>query len=179
MLRIIAVYGLIAGVVVAVPMIVMLLIVTPEGVPEHGELFGYASMLLALTAVFIGIKHYRDKILGGAIGFGPALLVGLGISLVASLLYVAGWEIALSLSHFDFAQAYAKSMVEQARAKGASAAQLKEVSAAADAVVRIYAHPLQRMGATFVELFPLGVLVSLVSAALLRNSRLLPARPRA
>ena len=39
-----------------------------------------------------------------------------------------------------------------------------------------YADPLFRLPMTFVEIFPVGVLVSLISAGLLRNRRFLPAR---
>ena len=42
-----------------------------------------------------------------------------------------------------------------------------------------YANPLFRLPITFVEMFPIGVLISLVSAAVLRNSRFLPARASA
>ena len=58
-------------------------------------------MLLAFTMVFVGIKHYRDKALGGVIRFLPALGVGLGISAVASLFWVVGWELTLATG-FDF-----------------------------------------------------------------------------
>jgi hypothetical protein len=37
-----------------------------------------------------------------------------------------------------------------------------------------YADPLYRLPMTFIEIFPIGVLVSLIAAALLRNRRFLP-----
>jgi hypothetical protein len=40
----------------------------------------------------------------------------------------------------------------------------------------MYSNPLYRLPITFVEMFPVGVLISLISAAVLRNSRVLPAR---
>jgi hypothetical protein len=132
-------------------------------------------MLLALTAVFLGIKHYRDKALGGVIRFVPALGVGLGISAVASLFWVVGWEITLATG-FDFAGAYSESVLEAARAEGASAAELEQVAADSEAFLRMYRNPLVRVPITFVEMFPIGVLISLIAAALLRNSRFLPAR---
>jgi hypothetical protein len=39
-----------------------------------------------------------------------------------------------------------------------------------------YSNPFFRMPITFIEIFPVGILVSLISALLLRNSRFLPAR---
>jgi hypothetical protein len=175
MVRVILVYGLAAGLIVITPMLWS--VAGLPGGPWNGSLlFGYLVMLLALTGVFLGVKHYRDQVLGGTIGFWTALGVGLGISVVASLLYVAGWELTLALSKGNFAQSYARAMVAQARARGASPQQLQEAIAQADSFVRMYSNPLYRTGETFMEIFPVGVLVSLVSAGLLRFRALLPAR---
>jgi hypothetical protein len=178
MIRLIALYGIVAGLIVAIPMVWMVIRLPPQTMPDGGVVYGYLTMIVALTAVFLGVRHYRDKVLGGAIKFGPALLVGLGISAVASIMYVIGWEIALAWSGLDFADTYAKSMVEAAQAKGASAAEIQQAIADAESFATMYNNPLYRMPITFVEMFPVGVLISLISAALLRNSRLLPARAR-
>jgi hypothetical protein len=176
MIRIITLYGLLAGLIVAIPMVWLMMVLTPATAPENGALYGYLTMIVALTAVFLGIKHCRDKVLGGAIRFVPALLIGLAISAVASVLYVIGWEISLAFSDFDFASSYSKSVVEAARAKGASPEELQTVIADTQAFVKNYANPAYRVAVTFLEMFPVGVIISLISAALLRNSRLLPAR---
>jgi hypothetical protein len=176
LIPIVSLYGLVAGLIVAVPMVWLMLTLTPEQAPRDGALYGYLTMIVALTAVFLGIKHYRDKALGGAIRFLPAFGVGLGISAVASVLYVIGWEISLAYSGFDFASSYSKAVVEAARAKGASPEELQKVIADTGQFVKNYANPLYRLPITFIEMFPVGVVISLISAALLRNSRFLPAR---
>lgn len=178
MIRLIALYGTVTGLIVAIPMVWLMMTLTPQTTPDGGVVYGYLTMIVALTAVFLGIKHYRDKVLGGVIKFGPALLVGLGISAVASIIYVIGWEISLALSNFDFAASYSNSMVEAARAKGASQAELQKVIADAESFAKMYKNPLYRVPITFIEMFPVGALISLISAALLRNSRLLPVRAR-
>jgi len=43
----------------------------------------------------------------------------------------------------------------------------------------MYANPLFRMPITFTEILPVGILVSLFPALLLRNSRFMPARAAA
>lgn len=179
MIRPILVYGTVAGLVVAVPMVWQMTILNVEDIPENAALYGYLTMILALTAVFAGVKRYRDKALGGVIGFWPALAVGLGISAVASATYTVGWEISLTTSGFDFAESYTQTMLESARADGASQTELERLAAEAADFTRIYANPLYRLPITFVEMFPVGVLISLFSAAVLRNSRVLPARARA
>jgi hypothetical protein len=174
--RILALYGIIGGLIVAIPVDWLVLSRTPEWVSGNMMLFTYLAMIVALTAVFLGIKHYRDKTLGGVIGFVPALLVGLGISAVASLIYALCWEASLALTGFDFAGSYAKQMVEAARARGVSPAELQRVMADADAFAKSYGSWLYRIPVTFLEMFPVGVLISLISAGLLRNPRVLPAR---
>src|SRR5215471_9316189 len=134
--RIVLVYGVIAGLVVAVPMVALMLTLTAATAPDNGALYGYLTMIVALTAVFLGVKHYRDKVLGGAVRFVPALLVGLAISVVASVLYAIGWEISLALTGFDFPGAYLREMVEAARATGASAAEIESITQQAEGFAR-------------------------------------------
>lgn len=176
MIRPIFIYGTVAGLIVAIPMLWLMLSVAPDEAPAHSALYGYLTMIVALTAVFLGIKHYRDSVLGGVIRFGTAFLLGLGISAVASIVYAIGWEISLAFGTFDFAAFYSDAMVSAARAKGASGAELEKVMADAAAFVEMYSNPLLRIPITFIEMFPVGILISLISAALLRNPKILPAR---
>ena len=178
MLRIVLIYGVIGGLIVAVPMVVSMLTMSKDAVPENAALYGYLTMLLAFTMVFVGIKHYRDKVLGGVIRFLPALGMGLAISAVASLFWVVGWEITLA-SGFDFGNAYMDSVVAAAQARGAPAAEIEQIRAETAQFLSMYANPLFRLPITFVEMFPIGALISLISAAMLRNSRFLPARSAA
>lgn len=178
MLRTILFFGLAAGLVVAVPMCVMIALAGDN--PTATSLFtGYLLMLVALSLIFVAVKRYRDTALGGVIKFVPALLIGLGVSAVAGVIYAISWEITLAATNYTFAETYSQGMIEAARAKGASAAELARVTAEADAFKTQYANPLFRLPMTFIEIFPVGVLVSLISAGLLRNPRLLPARPAA
>jgi len=177
MLRIILIYGLPAALIVGGPLLWGMLAVDPNGpMPENGALVGYATMLVALTAVFLGVKHYRDKEKGGVIKFLPALGVGLGISAVASLGWVIAWELSLALTKFDFAAAYFGQLIEQAQADGATAEKIAQLQSEQRGFAEMYANPLIRIAITFVEMFPLGAVISLISAGLLRNSRFLPAR---
>ena len=174
--NLILIYGLVAGLVVAVPMVALMVTLTAETAPDNGALYGYLTMIVALTAVFLGVKHYRDKVLGGAVRFVPALLVGLAIGAVASVIYALGWEISLALTGFDVPSVYMREALDGARARGASAAEIESITRQAEAFARLYANPLYRLPITFVEMFPIGAAIALLSAALLRNSRFLPAR---
>ena len=174
MLTLILRYGAIAGLIIGVPMMWRMLSAKPGEVPVVGMLLTYLVMIVALSAVFIGIKAYRDKVLGGVVRFLPALGVGLGISAVASILYAMAWEISSAYSSFDFIAYYKAYMVEAA--KGGSPDQVNEAIANAEAFEKMYRNPLYRIPMVFVEMFPVGVLISLISAAVLRNPRVLPAQ---
>ncbi|OOG46664.1 DUF4199 domain-containing protein, partial [Rhodanobacter sp. C01] len=110
------------------------------------------------------------------IGFWPALGVGLGVSFIAGIFYVVAWEAVQAMTHMDFATSYANAIIASEKAKGASAEALAKLTADMEAFKVQYANPMYRLPMTFAEIFPVGVLVSLVSAGLLRNSRFLPAR---
>lgn len=181
MLPIILIYGLIGGVIVGAPMVWGMLTFDPSSgaMPENGAIIGYTTMLVALTGVFLGVKHYRDRVLGGVIKFLPALGMGLAISVVASLGWVIAWEISLAVTKFDFAGIYYEAMIEQARASGATPEKIQQLTKEGQDFAAMYANPAIRMAITFVEMFPIGVVISLISAALLRNSRFLPARAAA
>jgi hypothetical protein len=144
--------------------------------PEGGLVVGYLTQLIALTVVFLGIKAHRDHALGGVIKFFPALGVGVAISAIATLGWVFGWEIVLAITHFDFGAMYSKSMIAEATARGADAAEIAKITKDAADFAAMYSNPVIRFGMSFIEMFPVGVLVSLISAALLRNSRFMPAR---
>lgn len=176
MLKTIAGYGLIAGLIVGVPLTVLTLSMSGGQMMEWGMLVGYATMLLAFTTIFIAIKRQRDEVCGGIIRFWPAFGLGLGIAFVASLVYVAAWEIGQALSSADFAAVYSQAMIDQQKAAGMSGEALARYTDELASFRRSYANPLFRLPMTFAEIFPVGVLVSLIAAALLRNSRFLPAR---
>jgi hypothetical protein len=175
MSRIILIFGTVAGLVVAVPMCLLVANADP-GSAATSHFTGYLIMLLALSLVFVGVKRLRDRELGGVIRFVPALLAGLGISAVAGVIYVIGWEITLAVTDFAFVDSYSNAAIEAARARGASASEVAAVVAKMNEFRQQYANPLFRLPVTFIEIFPVGLLVSLISAALLRNSRFLPAR---
>lgn len=175
--RMIAVYGAIAGVIVVIGMQISIAVVTDHG--TMGMVAGYLSMLLGMIFVFVGVKRYRDVERGGVIGFGKALSVGFGISLVAALFYVLSWEVYMWQTGGTFMAEYIASNVETMRAAGKSAAEIAKFQTEMNAMAEQYKNPAFRMALTFLEILPVALLVSLVSAALLRKSSFLPAtQPR-
>ncbi len=175
MTRIILTHGLISGLVIILSTIGVI-VMEDRGGPHSSIWLGYLIMLVALSAILVGVKQYRDQALGGVIKFSTALLMGLGIATLASLVYVAVWEVYLAMTDYAFMPAYTAETLAAKRAAGVTGAEYQAVVAAMDKMRVQYAQPLYRLPMTFAEIFPVGLLVSVVSAALLRNPRFLPAR---
>ncbi len=169
MKRIIFPYGAIAGAVIIGSMI--LTFALGGGMSGSSVWLGYLFMIVALSLIFLGVKRYRDQELGGVIRFGTAFLLGLGISLVASVIYVVVWEVYLSVTDYAFIHDYTQSVLAAKEAEGLAGAALEAEVASMETLTSRYANPVFRLPMTFLEIFPVGLLITLVSAGLLRNEK--------
>jgi FtsH-binding integral membrane protein len=176
MFRDILKYGLIGGLVIGGFNFALFTLAGDQPHFEYGMYIGYTAMLVALSAVFLGIKRQRDVGQGGVIRFWPAFGMGLAISFIAGVFYVAAWEASQAVTHADFMAAYSNFVLEQARAEHKSATEIAAMAAEIEEFKVIYANPLTRLPMVFAEIFPVGVLVSLVSALLLRKPDFMSAR---
>lgn len=138
--------------------------------------FGYLIMILALSTIFLAIREHRNRNLGGVIKFLPAFGVGLLVAAIAGVVYVIAWEAFLATTNYPFMENYIASMIEAKREARVSGAELEAFIAEMNQAKEQYANPLFRMPMTFIEIFPVGFLIALISAAILRNPRVLPAR---
>ena len=168
-------YGLLSGLVIIATMLVGITMTGQDNF-FSSEWFGYLVMLVALTFIFVGVKRYRDVERGGVIKFVPALLMGLSIAAVAGLAYVVVWEIYLAATDYKFMDEYIAGILRAREAEGVPAAAIAKEAAGLEAMRVSYGNPLFRVPMTFLEIFPVGLLVALVSAALLRNPKVMPAR---
>lgn len=172
MTNIIFLYGTIAGLIV-----IGAILGSMVGMSTHSELIGYTIMIVALSMIFFGVKRYRDRDLGGVIKFVPALLMGLAIAAVAGVIYVAVWEVYMAATNGAFFDSYLNAYIEQQKATGLSGAELNKLISDMNAMkVQYNTNPLFRIAVTFSEIFPVGVIIALISAALLCMPKFLPAR---
>jgi hypothetical protein len=169
-MRVVLIFGLLAGGVLAVMMVVQIAFIDQIGF-DRGEIIGYTTMVLAFLMVYFGIRSYRDNIYGGTISFGQAVGIGLLITLVASLCYVATWEVIYYWFAPDFAEKYGAYMIEKARAGGATEQELAAKAAEMAEFREMYKNPLINAGITLLEVFPVGLVVTLISAAILRRDK--------
>jgi hypothetical protein len=136
---------------------------------DKGAIIGYTSLVASALVVFFGVRSYRDNVGGGHVGFGRAFAVGLLITLISCACYVVTWEILYFKVMPDFGDKFAAHMVERVRASGASPQQIDETKRQADSFKQMYDQPLYNAALTFTEPFPISLVVSLISAAILRK----------
>lgn len=74
------------------------------------EIIGYIIMIVSLSFIFLGIKHYRDKVRDGYMGFRRAVLTGLLISTITGLGIALADFIYLSWINPDFFEEYSTVM---------------------------------------------------------------------
>ena len=168
MKKIIITYGLIAGLLVSALMVVSLPFKESLSMTT-GMIYGFATMILAFSLIFVAIKQYRDKYLGGSISFGKAFLIGLGITLITSIFYVVTWEIEFKYFVPEFMEEYTRQSLDTMKEKGMTETELTTAKKEMDAYVVRYQDPLYRIPVTFTEIAPVGLLISLVCAGILRR----------
>jgi len=169
MKKLVLTYGLIAGCIVSAFMWMTL------GREDHdfdqGIWIGYTTMVIALSTIFFAVRSYRDKHLGGRISFGKAFLMGVYISVIASTLYVASWLVLSGTSDHDYMADYYTHTEAGLRNSGRPAAEVEaELKELREMTALYNSNPAVKIGLTYTEILPVGVLVSLICAGLLKRS---------
>jgi uncharacterized protein DUF4199 len=161
-------FGLIAGVILSIMMLATLPFMDSIGF-DRGEVIGYTTMVLAFLLIFFGVRSYRDNVAGGFVSFGRALSVGALIVVVASVCYVATWQLMYYKIAPDFGAKYSAYTIEKARASGESQAAIDKRAAEMQRMVELYKNPAINVAITFLEPLPVGLIIALVSAGILRR----------
>jgi hypothetical protein len=161
-------FGIISGLILSAEMLATLPFFHKIG-EGKALIIGYTTMVLAGLLVFFGIRTYRDNVSDGRLTFARAFAVGILISLIANFFYVATWEFIYHKFMPDFAEKYAAQMVEHAKSSGASAQKIDQTIREAEQFRQNYHNPVYNIGMTLLEVFPVFLLITLISAAILRR----------
>jgi hypothetical protein len=163
------IFGVISGLIISLWMICSVSFCTNNTDFESSELLGYASMLLSFSLIFVAIKNYRDKFNNGVVSFGKAFMIGLYISLIASTIYVISWLIDYHFFVPDFMDTYSAHMLDKLKASGASVAEIEKKTTEMASFKEMYKNPFFNIALTYSEILPVGLVVSLISAAILKK----------
>ena len=172
MKKIVLTYGIIGGVIVAAMM--WLTLGSGSHDFDNGLWIGYTTMVIALSTIFFAVKAYRDKHLDGTIKFGKAFLLGLYITLIASTMYVASWLVLSATSKQDYMEQYYQHTKTELESSDMPAAEVEaELQEIRDFQV-LYKNPAVKIGSAYMEILPVGLLISLLCAAILKRSATVP-----
>ena len=167
MKKLILTYGSIAGIVISAMFVITF---SFSGMDmENGEIIGYSTMIIAFASIFFAIKSHRDNDLNGTINFLGAFKIGLGITLVASFIYILSWMILSNTIAKDFMAEYFQQSIEQLRASDLSETEINEKISEMENFKELYKNPIVKIGMTFLEIFPVGLIISLISAFILKR----------
>jgi len=164
----ILIFGLISGAISSLMMVATVPFADRIGF-DKGAVIGYTAIVLSFLLVFFGIRSYRDNIGNGQITFTKAFAVGISITLISCICYVVTWEVLYF--HFlpGFMDKYGAHMIENLKASGAGPdaiqAQLQQVRKYKE----MYDNPFLNATMTFIEPFPIGLVITLISAGVLRR----------
>jgi hypothetical protein len=165
-------FGLIAGGIISVLMGGSLLLADRIG-SGHSMVLGYTIMVASFLLVYFGIRSYRDNTLGGRISFGRAFACGILITLITTACYVVMWEVLYFNFMPHFMDSYFAAQIQSVRSAGLDSATTAARVAAIQHSQQLYQNPLVNIAYTIIEPLPVGLLITLISAAVLRKA---PAR---
>ena len=160
-------FGLISGAILAAMMWATLPFIDRIG-PDRGMVIGYTTMVLSFMLVFFGIRSYRENLGGGTISFGRAFAVGILIVLISSVLYVISWEI-MYFGVPGFAEKFNAMFIAQAQKKGGTPEQIQAAIKEVKDMMSMLQNPFINAAFTIIEPLPVGLIVTLVSALILRK----------
>jgi hypothetical protein len=161
-------FGLISGAVSSLMMLLTIPFIDRVGF-DRAEVIGYATIIASFLLVFFGIRQYRERVGGGALTFARGCAVGALITLVSSTCYVATWQVLYHRFAPGFADKYAAYAIEREKTAGATRERIEEVTRQMEVFKRMYENPLMNIAITFLEPTPIGLAVTLISAAVLRK----------
>jgi hypothetical protein len=167
-------FGLISGAVSSVMMIATVPFADRIGF-SHSYVLGYTTIVLSLLLTFFGVRSYRDNVGNGQITFGRAFLVGIAITLISCIFYVGTWEVIYYNFMPDFMDKYGAHIIQKMQASGATAAAIQAKSEEISKLKVQLKNPFFNAAMTFIEPFPVGLVITLFSAAILRKKA--PSQP--
>ena len=163
-------YGGIAGLLVCLAMFGSFFLLDQSYV--FNEMLGAATMIPSFIVVVFGVKKFCDSTQPEVTRFTAGAIVGFAIVGVMSVIYAIGWELYLYLTDYAFMDQYIANERILAEERGVQGAELALLQDQMQSAAEAYANPFFRFGITVMEIFPLGLIVALISVLLLRNPNL-------
>lgn len=162
----ILIFGLIIGTILCINMIIMINMMYNDPDFKGNDIVGYTVMVVTFSLIYFGIRKYRNKYLDSFISFGKAFKIGALVAFVGATIYVIVWLFYYYLFAPDFMDVYTVYILENTaesdlQAKTVEMANFKEMSK----------NPLFVILITYSEVLPIGLVVALISALMLKKKQ--------
>ncbi|RYG01421.1 MAG: DUF4199 domain-containing protein [Chitinophagaceae bacterium] len=171
MKRNVLVFGLILGVLSCINVVMMVDMVYNRPNAKPNDVIGYAAMVIVFSLTFFGIRNYRNKQLNGIISFGKAFKTGALIALLGSTVYVIFWMFYHYLVVPDFIDKYISFALNNCQRSGFNAEQMAEKTKELENMREMYKSPVFVALITYSEVLPIGLIVALISALILKRKK--------
>ncbi|MGK4567718.1 DUF4199 domain-containing protein [Flavobacterium sp. 3HN19-14] len=169
MKKIIIKYGFISGAIATIFMVIASVMMHNDPNFHGSMIMGFGGMLIAFSFIFLGIKNFRDKQNGGTVSFGKALQIGILIALISATCYTGVWMLEHHFLYPDFMEKYSALQLKHLSESGLSAGEVQTKTAEIMKMKEDYKNPFMRIMYTYMEIFPLGIIVALISALILKK----------
>lgn len=140
------------------------------------EILGWIGIFLSTVFIYFGIRYYRDRHNNGRLSFGKGLQVGLLILILPSVAFGLFSLIYIELNP-EFMNNYYNAQVDQIKASLPAAEAMAKI-VEMEKQKEIFMHPAVQFFAMFFSVFAVGLIVTVISALVLRrtaNARVQPA----
>jgi len=162
-------FGLISGILASVLMCSTFTLLRDQNHGQRALYIGYATIVLAGLLVYFGIRSFRDNLAGGVITFGRAFTIGICITLISCIFYVVTWEIIYFNFLHGFMDSYFAHQIQKVQSTPGTPEAIQAKVASIRHSQQLYENPFVNALYTFIEPFPVGLLITLISAAILRK----------
>lgn len=170
MKRIILTYGAINALIMACMFTIAYIFREQIGF-ANSMIVGYVNIVLGSSMIYFAIASYK-KNNGGEISFGKAFKIGLILALIASAVYALIWVIMVNTLMTNFCDEYHKYMLDELHKAGASAAKIADAEKEMQDMTVLMKNPVALfLVGMLMECLPVGLLISLISAAILRTKK--------
>lgn len=164
MKKIILIFGLVIGAILATNAIIHMNMMYSNPDYKGNDVIGYATLVIIFSLIYFGVRNYRNNYLDGKISFLQAFKTGALICFIASTVYVIFGLLYYYFFAPDFIDVFTDYMIrnsapDEVEATTAQMANFKEM----------YKNPLFVILITYMEVLPIGMIVALFSAFIVKK----------
>jgi len=162
-------YGFYGVGVMLVFLIIIFLIFKGKENWDLQEILGYATIIISLLFVYLGIKQWRDNYNSGQLRFGQGLKLGTLITVFPSVAFGLFSWLEMSVLDPEFSNKYYAHYVQKVKAS-TPPDQLQAALQKLETEKEMFSSPLMQFGVMFLTVFLIGFIITIISTLILKRN---------